>query len=202
MGDADDHTPAVGGSIKSTLSPYAMRSSQSQGRLHPMAECDLRTCYQRDRDRIIHCKSFRGLQHEDQMFLSPEGDHYRTRLTHTLEVSQVARTIARALFLNEDLTEAIALGHDLGHTPFGHVGERLLDKLLPAGFRHQEQSLRVIDHLEGEGEGLNLSWEVRDGIAHHSGPILPAPWRPARFTWPTGSPTSTTTLTMQCGPVS
>lgn len=157
-----------------TLSPYGQRSSQSRGRLHPLAECDLRTPYQRDRDRIIHCKSFRRLKHKTQMFLSPEGDHYRTRLTHTLEVSQVARTIARALFLNEDLAEAIALGHDLGHTPFGHIGERLLNKVMPGGFRHQEQSLRVVDCLEAEGEGLNLTWEVRDGIAHHSGDTLPS----------------------------
>ena len=130
-----------------TLAPWAAQSSRSRGRLVPEEECPLRTCYQRDRDRIIHCKSFRRLKQKTQVFLSPEGDHYRTRLTHTLEVSQIARTIARALRLNEDLTEAIALGHDLGHTPFGHAGERALNKLCPGGFKHYHQSVRVVDKL-------------------------------------------------------
>jgi len=136
-------------------------------------QCDIRTAFQRDRDRIVHSKSFRRLKHKTQVFIAPEGDHYRTRLTHTIEVSQVARTAARALRLNEDLTEAIALGHDLGHTPFGHAGEETLAALFPGGFRHNEQSLRVVDHLEGD-EGLNLTWEVRDGILHHTGPGTPS----------------------------
>lgn len=153
---------------ESSLSEFAVRSSQTKGREKPMEPCDLRTEFQRDRDRIIHAKSFRRLMHKTQVFLAPEGDHYRTRLTHTLEVSQIARTIARALRLNEDLTEAIALGHDLGHTPFGHSGERLLDSIMPGGFRHYEQSLRVVDVLEGTG-GLNLTFEVRDGIVNHAG---------------------------------
>ncbi len=151
------------------LSPLAMWSVRSRGREKPLEPCPLRTVFQRDRDRIIHCKSFRRLKFKTQVFLSPEGDHYRTRLTHTLEVAQVARTLARALKLNEDLTEAIALGHDLGHTPFGHIGERSLDALLPDGFRHNEQSLRVVEKLENEGNGLNLTWEVRNGILCHSG---------------------------------
>ena len=150
------------------LAPWAAKSRQSRGRLVPEEECPLRTCYQRDRDRIIHCKSFRRLKQKTQVFLSPEGDHYRTRLTHTLEVNQIARTIARALRLNEDLTEAIALGHDLGHTPFGHAGERALNKLCPGGFKHYEQSLRVVDRLDKDGRGLNLTWEVRDGIVTHT----------------------------------
>ncbi len=149
------------------LSPYAAKSSQTRGREKPISPDDLRTEYQRDRDRIIHCKSFRRLKYKTQVFLSPEGDHYRTRLTHTLEVAQIARTIARALRLNEDLTEAIALGHDLGHTPFGHIGEMVLSKLLPGGFEHNRQSLRVVEKLERDGAGLNLTWEVRDGILHH-----------------------------------
>lgn len=149
-----------------TLSPLAAFSVQSKGRQEFLEPCPLRTCFQRDRDRIVHCKSFRRLKHKTQVFLAPEGDHYRTRLTHTLEVAQIARTISRALNLNEDLTEAIALGHDLGHTPFGHVGEAVLDSLLPEGFRHNEQSLRVVEKLE-DGKGLNLSFEVRDGILHH-----------------------------------
>ena len=136
-----------------TLSPYAALSEQSFGRRTPEPEDDLRTCYQRDRDRILHCKSFRRLKQKTQVFLSPEGDHYRTRLTHTLEVSQIARTIARALRLNEDLTEAIALGHDLGHTPYGHAGERALNRLCPGGFTHYRQSLRVVDYLEKDGKG-------------------------------------------------
>ncbi len=151
-----------------TLSCYAALSEQSRGRRRPEPEDPLRPCYQRDRDRILHCKAFRRLKQKTQVFLSPEGDHYRTRLTHTLEVSQIARTIARALRLNEDLTEAIALGHDLGHTPFGHAGERALNKLCPGGFTHYRQSLRVVDSLEKDGRGLNLSWEVRNGIITHT----------------------------------
>ena len=151
------------------LSPYAALSSRSVGRAHPISGCDLRTCYQRDRDRIIHCKSFRRLKYKTQVFLTPMGDHYRTRLTHTLEVSQVARTLARSLRLNEDLTEASALGHDLGHTPFGHIGESTLNRLLPGGFRHNEQSLRVAERLENDGQGLNLCRETLDGILNHSG---------------------------------
>lgn len=149
------------------LSPYAQYSIRSKGRDVYEEECDIRTVYQRDRDRILHCKSFRRLKHKTQVFLSPEGDHYRTRLTHTLEVSQIGRTIARALRLNEDLTEAIALGHDLGHTPFGHAGERVLNDVCPFGFRHYEQSLRVVEFLEKDGQGLNLTKEVRDGIVNH-----------------------------------
>lgn len=151
-----------------SLSPYAARSRLSEGRLKPEEPCPVRTAFQRDRDRIIHCKAFRRLKHKTQVFISPLGDHYVTRLTHTLEVSQIARTIARALNLNEDLTEAISLGHDLGHTPFGHVGEDVLDELYEHGFRHNEQSLRVVDVLEKDGHGLNLTDEVRDGIVNHS----------------------------------
>lgn len=151
-----------------SLSSLASKSVQSKGREHPISICDLRSEYQRDRDRIIHSKSFRRLQFKTQVFVSPEGDHYRTRLTHTLEVAQVARSIARGLRLNEDLTEAIALGHDLGHTPFGHIGERTMNRLIGGGFRHNEQSLRVVEVLEGKN-GLNLTWEVRDGILKHSG---------------------------------
>lgn len=146
----------------------AMFSSETAGRKLPETESDLRTCYQRDRDRIIHCKAFRRLKHKTQVFLSPESDHYRTRLTHTLEVAQIARTIARALRLNEDLTEAIALGHDLGHTPFGHAGERALQELTSTGFTHYEQSVRVCERLEKNGRGLNLTAEVLDGILHHT----------------------------------
>ena len=155
------------------LSPYAVLSAETKGRVRPISPDDMRTEFQRDRDRILHCKSFRRLKFKTQIFISPEGDHYRTRLTHTLEVSQVARTLARCLRLNEDLTEAIALGHDLGHTPFGHIGERALNQLSSTGFRHNEQSLRVVETLEG-GEGLNLTWEVRDGILNHSGKAQPA----------------------------
>ncbi len=151
-----------------TLAPAAAKSDASRGRRTPEEPDALRTCYQRDRDRILHCKAFRRLKQKTQVFLSPEGDHYRTRLTHTLEVSQIARTIARALRLNEDLTEAIALGHDLGHTPFGHAGERALDRLCPGGFTHYRQSLRVVDRLENDGAGLNLTWEVRNGIVTHT----------------------------------
>jgi len=150
------------------LSPFAVKSSQSRGRLRPEEPSPVRTDFQRDRDRIIHCKSFRRLKHKTQVFIAPPGDHYVTRLTHTLEVSQIARTIARALNLNEDLTEAISLGHDLGHTPFGHIGESVLNELFPGGFHHNEQSLRVVDLLEKDGRGLNLTWEVRDGILNHS----------------------------------
>ncbi len=159
-----------------TLHQKAAKSSESMGRNRQEREEDLRTCFQRDRDRIIHSKAFRRLKHKTQVFLAPKGDHYRTRLTHVLEVSQIARTIARALRLNEDLTEAIALGHDLGHTPFGHAGEAVLSKIHPKGFKHYEQSLRVVDHLEKKGKGLNLTQEVRDGILKHSkgkGLIIP-----------------------------
>lgn len=153
---------------KKILSPYAQRSSESRGRKNPEEECSIRTCYQRDRDRIIHCQSFRRLKHKTQVFLAPSGDHYRTRLTHTLEVAQIARTISRALQLNEDLTEAIALAHDLGHTPFGHAGERALDRLSPNGFKHYEQSVRVVERIEKEGKGLNLTDEVLNGILCHT----------------------------------
>lgn len=149
------------------LSPYASLSRDTRGRDIPEELCDVRPEYQRDRDRILHCKAFRRLKHKTQVFLAPEGDHYRTRLTHTLEVAQIARTIARSLRLNEDLTEAIALGHDLGHTPFGHSGERILDELCPDGFAHYKQSVRVVEVLEKDGRGLNLTWEVRDGILNH-----------------------------------
>ncbi|MFC1892553.1 deoxyguanosinetriphosphate triphosphohydrolase [Chloroflexota bacterium] len=151
-----------------SLSPYAVKSRLSQGRQRQEEPCRVRTAFQRDRDRIIHSKAFRRLKHKTQVFIAPPGDHYVTRLTHTLEVSQIARTMARSLRLNEDLTEAIALGHDLGHTPFGHVGEDILNELYHQGFRHNEQSLRIVDLLEKEGQGLNLTWEVRDGIVNHS----------------------------------
>ena len=151
------------------LSPYAQRSAETKGREYPEEPCPYRTAYQRDRDRIIHCKTFRRLMHKTQVFLSPEEDHYRTRMTHTLEVMQIARTIARALMLNEDLCEAIAFGHDLGHTPFGHAGEMVLQKCFSPDFSHAAQSLRVVERLERGGRGLNLTWEVRDGILHHSG---------------------------------
>lgn len=150
------------------LSEYACLSRNTKGRMHDEEKCPVRTEFQRDRDRIIHSKSFRRLKHKTQVFLSPEGDHYRTRLTHTLEVAQIARTVARALRLNEDLTEAVALGHDLGHTPFGHAGERALNELFPGGFRHYEQSLRVVDLLEKDGGGLNLTYETRNGILCHT----------------------------------
>jgi dGTPase len=153
---------------RDTLAPQAARSAESRGRLHPEPEDDVRPAFQHDRDRIIHSKAFRRLKHKTQVFFAPAGDHYRTRLTHTLEVSQIARTIAKVLWLHEELTESIALGHDLGHTPFGHAGERVLDSLVPGGFRHYEQSLRIVDVLEGDGKGLNLTWEVRDGIGRHS----------------------------------
>ena len=160
------------------LSPFAFKSVQSRGRARKEPECDLRPAFQHDRDRILYSKAFRRLKHKTQVFLSPSGDHYRTRLTHTLEVSQIARTLARGIGLNEDLTEAIALGHDLGHTPFGHAGESILNSLLPGGFRHHQQSLRVVDELEKDGQGLNLTYEVRMGILWHSkgrGSILLGP---------------------------
>lgn len=154
---------------KEILSPYASLSSQSKGRFHDECDtCDLRTVFQRDRDRIIHSKTFRRLKHKTQVFLAPTGDHYRTRLTHVLEVAQIARTLAVCLRLNEYLTEAIALGHDLGHTPFGHAGEFSLNSMHPGGFKHYRQSLRVVDFLENHGKGLNLTWEVRNGIIKHS----------------------------------
>lgn len=151
-----------------TLSPYGALCKNTKGRLRYEEECPLRTAYQRDRDRIIHCNAFLRLKQKTQVFLSPVGDHYRTRLTHTLEVAQIARTVARGLRLNEDLTEAIALGHDLGHTPFGHAGERALNEVYPEGFKHFSQSLRVVDVIEKGGKGLNLTYEVRDGIVCHT----------------------------------
>ncbi|OCC16587.1 Deoxyguanosinetriphosphate triphosphohydrolase [Dissulfuribacter thermophilus] len=159
------------------LAPYAAFSDQSRGRKRPAQDCAIRTAFQRDRDRIVYSKAFRRLKHKTQVFLSPMGDHYRTRLTHTLEVAEIARTIARALKLNEDLTEAISLAHDLGHTPFGHAGETVLNEIVPGGFSHCRQSLRVVDRLENGGRGLNLTYEVRDGILKHSkgfGNIIPS----------------------------
>ena len=156
-----------------SLSPFATLSVNSRGRDREEPQCDIRPVFQRDRDRILHCKSFRRLKHKTQVFLSPKGDHYRTRLTHTLEVSQNARTIAKALRLNEDLVEAIALGHDLGHTPFGHAGERILNELCDDGYRHNEQSVRIVEKLEKDGKGLNLTWEVRDGILNHQTSMMP-----------------------------
>ncbi len=162
---------------RDTLSAHATLSSTSKGRERDEPPDPLRTCFQRDRDRIVHSKAFRRLKHKTQVFLAPEGDHYRVRLTHTLEVSQIARTAARALRLNEDLTEAISLGHDLGHTPFGHLGEQALTPFLGRPFRHNEQSLRIVDHLENDGRGLNLTWEVRDGILNHTW-SMPQPGTP------------------------
>ncbi|MEG0019662.1 MAG: deoxyguanosinetriphosphate triphosphohydrolase, partial [Oscillospiraceae bacterium] len=159
---------------KAILSQYAQLAMDSKGRKAPEEECTIRTCYQRDKDRIIHSKSFRRLKQKTQVFISPEGDHYRTRLTHTLEVSQIARTICRALQLNEDLCEAIAMGHDIGHTPFGHAGERALNALNPKGFAHYKQSGRVVEYLEKNLQGLNLSWEVIDGIVNHTSGSWPA----------------------------
>ena len=150
------------------IGPYGVLSENSRGRLLPEPECDIRPCFQRDVDRITHSKAFRRLKHKTQVFLQPEGDHYRTRLTHTLEVTRLARTVARALRLNEDLAEAIAMGHDLGHTPFGHAGERALNSIYEGGFKHYEQSLRVVDLLERDGRGLNLCWETRMGILNHT----------------------------------
>ncbi|WP_250278869.1 deoxyguanosinetriphosphate triphosphohydrolase [[Clostridium] colinum] len=156
------------------LSAFATKSKNSLGRYNIEKECDIRTCFQRDRDRIIHSKAFRRLMHKTQVFISPEGDHFRTRITHTLEVSQIARTIASSLFLNEDLTEAIALGHDLGHTPFGHLGEEVLNEILKDGFNHNEQSVRVVQKIEKNGNGLNLTKEVLDGILNHRGRCNPS----------------------------
>ena len=157
---------------RETLSIYAALSEESKGREKEITPCDLRTDFQRDRDKIIYTKAFRRLKHKTQVFIAPLGDHYRTRLTHTLEVGQIARSISRALFLNEDLTEAISMGHDLGHTPFGHAGERALAELAKSGFRHNEQSLRIVKYLEG-GSGINLTYEVMDGILNHVGPSYP-----------------------------
>lgn len=156
------------------LSPFACLSENSRGRERQEIPCDIRPAFQRDRDRILHCKSFRRLKHKTQVFLSPKGDHYRTRLTHTLEVSQTARTIAKALRMNEELVEAIALGHDLGHTPFGHSGESMLNALCEGGFQHNVQSVRIVEELEKDGLGLNLTWEVRDGILNHQTSSMPA----------------------------
>lgn len=156
------------------MSPYATLSENTRGRDREEPECDIRPVFQRDRDRILHCKSFRRLKHKTQVFLSPQGDHYRTRLTHALEVSQNARTIAKALRLNESLVEAIALGHDLGHTPFGHAGEDMLNELCTGGFKHNEQSVRIVEKLEKDGKGLNLTWEVRDGILNHQTSLMPS----------------------------
>lgn len=166
-----EHTEAL---EKAYLSPYASLSMDSRGRDTEEPPCDIRPCYQRDRDRILHSKAFRRMKHKTQVFLAPRGDHYRTRLTHTLEVSQIGRTIARALRLNEDLTEAIALGHDLGHTPFGHSGEAVLNRICPYGFNHAEQSVRTVELLEKGGRGLNLTWEVRDGIRNHGTSRMPS----------------------------
>ncbi|MFG6383776.1 MAG: deoxyguanosinetriphosphate triphosphohydrolase [Lachnospiraceae bacterium] len=156
------------------LSPFATLSENSRGREKEEEQCDIRPVFQRDRDRILHCKAFRRLKHKTQVFLSPKGDHYRTRLTHTLEVSQNARTIAKALRLNEDLVEAIALGHDLGHTPFGHAGEHILNDICKGGFKHNEQSVRIVEKLEKDGQGLNLTWEVRNGILNHQTHLMPS----------------------------
>ena len=169
---------------RQTLSPYAFLTANTRGRDHPYVPCNMRTEFQRDRDRIIHCQSFRRLMNKTQVFLAPAGDHYRTRLTHTLEVTQIARIIARALRLNEDLTEAAALGHDLGHTPFGHAGEEEMQRLFSPEFTHYRQSLRVVELLERDGAGLNLTWEVRDGIVNHTGSHMASTLegRPSRFT--------------------
>lgn len=156
------------GNERKMISEYGFLCENTRGRIVPEPECPVRTAFQRDRDRIIHCSAFRRLKHKTQVFLSPDSDHYRTRLTHTLEVSQIARTIAMGLGVNENLTEAIALGHDLGHTPFGHAGERALDEVFPEGFKHYQQSLRVVDLLEDKGKGLNLTYEVRNGIVCHT----------------------------------
>ncbi len=161
---------------KEFLAPYACLSSQSKGRQRQGSLCPVRTCYQQDIDRIVHSKAFRRLKHKTQVFLQPEGDHYRTRMTHTLEVARIARTIARGLRVNEDLAEGMAFGHDLGHTPFGHAGERVLNGLMDEGFRHNEQSLRVVERLEKDGEGLNLCWETRQGILCHTGKVLTDSW--------------------------
>ena len=179
-----------------TLSPLACLSAQSRGRQRQETECGIRTCFQRDTDRIVYSKAFRRLKHKTQVFLQPEGDHYRTRMTHTLEVSRIARTIARALGLNEDLTEAIALGHDLGHTPFGHAGERALDQVTPGGFAHYRQSLRVVDRLEKNGDGLSTSATASSATPRGR---TPPPWRARWSGWRTTSRTSTTTSRTHCG---
>ena len=191
------------------LAPQAAKSAETRGRLREEPEDDVRPAFQHDRDRIVHCKAFRRLKHKTQVFFAPTGDHYRTRLTHTLEVAQISRTIAKVLQLHEELTEAIALGHDLGHTPFGHAGERVLDELIPGGFNHYQQSLRIVDVLENDRQGLNLTWEVRDGIAHHSkgkggSPVGHAAVAARRrrskgrsSAWPISPPTSITTSTMR-----
>src|SRR4051794_2959373 len=175
---ADGFAEAVREHEERWLSPLAVRSYESRGRAHTEEECRLRTPFQRDRDRIVHSKAFRRLRHKTQVFIDPGGDHFRTRLTHTLETAGIARGVARALRLNEDLVEAVGLGHDLGHPPFGHAGEQALDELLRErggkGFRHNEHSLRMVEHLERDGRGLNLTWEVRDGILNHTGPDEPA----------------------------
>ena len=155
------------------LSPFACLSINSRGRDYDEPQCDIRPVFQRDRDRILHSKAFRRLKNKTQVFLTPKGDHYRTRMSHTLEVSQNARTIAKALRLNEDLVEAIALGHDLGHTPFGHAGERILNEIYEGGFKHNEQSVRIVEKLEKDGAGLNLTWEVRDGMLNHQTSLMP-----------------------------
>ena len=179
------------------LAPNAQKAAETKGRLYPAEENEVRTCYQRDADRIVHSKSFRRLMHKTQVFLSPEGDHYRTRMTHTLEVSRIARTICRALRLNEDLAEAAAYGHDLGHTPFGHAGEAALSDMMGTPFHHNEQSLRVVDKLERDGDGLNLTYEVRMAILGHTGREFPRRSRGRSCARPTALRTSTTTLTMR-----
>lgn len=184
------------------LSPYAALSKNSRGRDREEPPCDIRPVYQRDRDRILHCKAFRRLKHKTQVFLTPKGDHYRTRLTHTLEVAQTARTIAKALRLNEDLTEAIALGHDLGHTPFGHAGERALNQVCSEGFAHYKQSVRIVERLEKGGRGLNLTWEVRDGILNHQMTGKAQLWKGRSSGIRTRSPILTMMWTMQSEEVS
>ena len=184
-----------------TFAPWATFSDASRGRVVPEPQDPLRPVFQRDRDRVLHCKAFRRLKQKTQVFLSPEGDLYRTRLTHTLEVSQIARTIARGLRLNEDLTEAISLAHDLGHTPFGHAGEKALNDLCPDGFHHYMQSLRVVDRLEKDGEGLNLTWEVRNGIVTHTKGTWQLPRKGASCGLQIRSPLSTTISRTPCAPV-
>ena len=181
------------------FSPYASFSKDTKGRERMEEPCDIRPAYQRDRDRILHCKSFRRLKHKTQVFIKPQGDHYRDRLTHTLEVAQIARTISRALRLNEDLTEAIALGHDLGHTPFGHSGEWALNEVCPSGFAHYAQSVRVVEVLEKKGKGLNLTWEVRDGIKNHRTSGHPSTMEGKSSACQIRLLTLTMTLTMQNG---
>ncbi len=179
------------------LSPYAVLAQNSKGREYPLPQCDLRTVFQRDRDRILHCKSFRRLKHKTQVFLSPQGDHYRTRLTHTLEVSQIARTISRALRLNEDMTEAIAMGHDLGHTPFGHAGEEVLNDLVPGGFEHNRQSLRVVEKLE-TAQGSISRLKSATAYCTIRNRVLPPRWRGVSSAFPIASLISTTISTMRC----